>query len=522
MNGIKKRIKYPVGIQSFEKLRKGGYVYIDKTELIYELVSSGQCYFLSRPRRFGKSLLLSTIQAYFEGKKEIFEDLAIFRLEEEWQRYPVIRLDLSTYNPEQEDHHEKILDTQLSRYEELYNITKPDTSTDQRFNRLIFSIYQKTGKEVVVLIDEYDAPMTAHITDPKMFDQRRNVLRSLYSNLKSMDEYLKFLMLTGITRYSKTTVFSGLNNIEDISLNDCYGAICGITEEEMTKYLAPGIEELSEKMSMSYEETLATLKFNYDGYHFTSKCPDIYNPYSILQVFKQSRLSMFWYQSGKASLIVDLIKNTPQLLSKELNRSVGERTLSEIDIASSSPTALMFQAGYLTIKKWDPITKTFTLGIPNQEIKEGLYADLASTGLGISQADLSTSVTEVKRLLMIGNPEEAFDRLKAFLGGISHLITQNKPEIYYENNLFLILSLIGIDTTAESFTSEGRIDMLLKFPDYIYVVELKLDSTAKEAMDQIDKKNYVLPFKYDGRKIIKVGINFSSKTRNITEIITAS
>lgn len=228
---------------------------------------------------------------------------------------------------------------------------------------------------------------------------------------------------------------------------------------------------------------------------------------------------MYWYQSGKATLIVDLINHTPHLLSKELNRSVAERMLTEIDTATTSPTALMFQAGYLTIKKWDPITKVYTLGLPNQEVKEGLYTDLAASSLDIAPSVLSTNIWEVKTLLMNGKPEIAFDRLKSFLGGISYLVTQNKPEIFYENNLYLIFSLIGIDTTTELHTSEGRIDMVLKFPDYIYVMELKLDGTAQDALTQIDSHNYTLPFKYDGRKIIKVGINFSSKKRNITDIV---
>lgn len=516
-----KRIKYPVGIQTFEKIIKEDYVYVDKTALVYELVTSGQYYFLARPRRFGKSLLLSTIQAYFEGKKELFEGLAISELEEDWEKYPVIRLDLSAYNPKQENHIEMILDTQLSRYEEIYGITRPDVSYDQRLNRLIFSLFQKTGKSVVVLIDEYDAPLTAHIAEPTMFEDRRNILRSVYSNLKSMDEYLKFVMLTGITRYSKTSVFSGLNNLDDISSDEYYGSICGLTENEIKSFFNSGVEDMARKMNTSSENMLNILKYNYDGYHFTSECVDVYNPFSILQSLKKNKIGLYWYQSGKATLIVNLIKDTPHLLSRELNRSVGESLLSEIDIATSSPTALMFQAGYLTIKDWNPVAKMYTLGIPNQEVKEGLYSDLAVDGLGVAPAVLSTSIWEVKSLLMKGEPEEAFERLKSFLGGIPYLMTQNKPEIFYENNLFLILSLIGIDTTVECHTSEGRIDMVLKFPDYIYVIELKLDSSAKVALDQIDTNHYTVPFAYDGRKIIKAGINFSSNTRNITEVETS-
>ncbi len=518
MHFMAKSIKYPIGIQTFEKIRKEGYAYVDKTELIYKLVSTGQYYFLARPRRFGKSLLLSTIQAYFEGKKELFEGLAIYDMEETWEKYPVIRLDLSAYNPHQDNHIEMILDTQLSRYEEQYGIPSPNVSYDQRLNRLIYSIYKKTGKGVIVLIDEYDAPLTAHISEPGLFEDRRNILKSVYSNLKSMDEFLKFVMLTGITRYSKTSVFSGLNNLEDISLDDGYSTICGVTEEEIKVFFNQSVETMAAKMSLSYEDMLSILKYNYDGYHFTEECIDIYNPFSILQSFKKNKIGLYWYQSGKATLIVNLIKDTPQLLSKELNRSVDENLLAEIDITTTSPTALMFQAGYLTIKDWNPSTRMYTLGIPNQEIKEGLYADLAVAGLGVAPAVLNTSVWEVKSLLMKGQPKEAFDRLKSFLGSISYLLSQNKPEIFYENNLFLILSLIGIDTTAEYHTSEGRIDMVLKFPNYIYVIELKLDHSAKEALEQIDSNNYVDPFKFDGRKIIKVGINFSSKTRNIDEI----
>lgn len=518
MNDARKKIKYPVGIQTFEKIIKDGYVYVDKTEFVYELVSSGQYYFLARPRRFGKSLLLSTIQAYFEGKKDLFQGLAISGLEEDWIEYPVIRLDLSAYNPWQERHIEMILDTQLSRYEDRYAIPRPDVSYDQRLNRLIYALYKKTGKEVVVLVDEYDAPLTAHITDQSLFEDRRNFLRSIYSNLKSMDEYLRFVMLTGITRFSKTSVFSGLNNLEDISMDDTYSRICGITIDEIHRYLSQGIEDYAEATGTETQDILAELKSHYDGYHFTKDSTDIYNPFSLIQSLKKKNFGQYWYQSGKASLIVNLINDTPHLLAKELNRKVDESLLSEIDVATSSPTALMFQAGYLTIKEWNLASKMYTLGLPNQEVKDGLYADLAVAGLRVAPAVLSTSVWEVKTLLMKGQPREAFERLRSFLGGISYLVTQHKPEIYYENNLFIILSLIGIDTTVEWHTSEGRIDMLLKFPENIYIVELKLDGSAKEALDQIDSHRYSLPFEFDGRKTFKVGVNFSSKTRNITEI----
>lgn len=383
---MKKKIKYPVGIQTFEKIIKEGYVYVDKTALIYDLVTSGQYYFLSRPRRFGKSLLLSTIQAYFEGKKELFEGLAISKLEEEWEKYPVIRLDLSSYNPMQKNHIEMILDTQISRYEDQYGFPSPDTSFDQRLNRLVYAIYQKTGKSVVVLIDEYDAPLTAHISDPSLFEDRRNILRSVYSNLKSMDEYLKFVMLTGITRYSKTSVFSGLNNLEDISADSNFSTICGITATEIQVYLNEGVVDFACDMGMETGEMMSELKMHYDGYHFTKDKTDIYNPFSLIQALKKKDFGLYWYQSGKATLIVNLIKDTPQLLSKELNRSVGENLLSDIDIATTSPTALMFQAGYLTIKEWHPDTKMYTLGIPNNEVKEGLYADLAVADIIISPA----------------------------------------------------------------------------------------------------------------------------------------
>lgn len=520
MNGsnIKARVKYPIGIQTFEKIRKEGFVYVDKTALIHELVTTGQYYFLARPRRFGKSLLLSTIQAYFEGKKDLFEGLAIIELEEKWEKYPVIRLDLSAYNPNLEDHMEMILDTQLSRYESIYGIPKANTSYDQRLNRMIHAVAQKTGKGVVVLIDEYDAPLTAHILDKKLFEDRRDILRSVYSNLKSMDEYIKFVMLTGVTRYSKTSVFSGLNNLEDISMDSNYSTICGITEEEMSKFFKVGIDEFADNLGVRPSDIMSELKENYDGYHFTKDITDVYNPFSLIQAFKKKDYGMFWYNSGKATLIVNLIKETPQLLSRELNRTVGENLLSDIDIADASPTALMFQAGYLTIKKWDAASKMYTLGIPNKEVEEGLFSDLAVASLGVGAAALGNSVWEVKSFLMKGQAEEAFDRLKSFLGGISHLVTQNKPEIFYENNLFIILSLIGIDTTAEWHTSEGRIDMVLEFPEYIYVLELKLDSSADMAIEQINSKNYTLPFKYEGRKVVKVGLNFSTKTRNIVEI----
>lgn len=515
------QIKYPVGIQSFAELRRGGYVYVDKTKYIYQLVSTGKYYFLSRPRRFGKSLLLSTIQAYFEGKKELFDALDIANLESEWSEYPVINISFAGYNP-QNLNLEALIDDTLSKLELKYGRVNDIADPSVRFRNIILSAHAKTGKNVVLLIDEYDAPMVSHFEDKGRSEEIRNLLKSVYANLKDCDEYIKFAMLTGVSRFSKMTIFSGLNNLNDISMLPQYSGICGISESELHRDFDEGINKLATSLEITKEKAFALLKDNYDGYHFAENSADIYNPFSLLLALNNLAIKPYWFASGTPTFLVKVLGRQTGLLSKLFSQKVRESAISDIDTYDASPVSLLFQTGYLTIKDYDTDRRAYTLGIPNKEVEEGLFTQLLTSRLNLPQVVLEGSIWDIRDAFEDGNPSAGFSIIKSIFAKIPANVTRNMPEIYYENNLFLLFSLIGLDARAEWWSSDGRIDMLLMTNKYIYVMELKLDGSAEEAIDQIESKKYGLQFEHDGRKIIKVGINYSKKTGNIDDIIVKS
>lgn len=491
---------------------------MDKTAIIYQLVTTGKFYFLSRPRRFGKSLLISTLKSYFEGKKELFKGLAIYDMENDWIPYPVITLSLSAYNPTASNLKD-ILESQIRQYEEIYCDKVLDTDLSMRFRNLILSAHKKTGQKVVILIDEYDAPMVAHIDDPEKYEEMRNTLKSVYVNLKDMDAYIRFGMLTGITRFSKMTIFSGLNNLDDISLDDRYAEICGITEEELKSNFQIGISRLANALETDFEGALDTLKKNYDGYHFTEKSQDIYNPFSILKCLNTSKIGSYWFTVGTPSFLLKKIQNLKKPLPQALKPTLVEEQLSDIDVAGKSPISLLFQTGYLTIKGYDKEFKEYILGIPNLEVERGLFRDMIAYNTEMNNDDVYGSVSDIRKAFYRGKPEEGLEYVKEFLASIPAYLTQKNSEVYFQNNLFMLFSLVGIDTKTEWWTSVGRIDVVLTTPKYIYVMELKLDKSAKEAMSQIDSKDYTLQFRHDGRQIVKIGINFSKEKRNIDDWI---
>lgn len=507
-------VKYPIGIQSFSKIREDNFTYVDKTEIIYNLVNTGQYYFLSRPRRFGKSLLLSTIKAYFEGRQDLFKGLAIEHLEKEWKKYPVILLSLAGYNPSESDLKE-ILDLRLSQLEEDFGIKNTTSNPGGRFGNIIRGLYKKTGQQVVILVDEYDAPLVAHLDDDDNREAMRNLLKSVYSNLKDMDEYIKFGMLTGVSRFSKMTIFSGLNNLKDISLDDRFSEICGITESELETNFHEGIENLANELEIHYDSAIKELKANYDGYHFTAKSPDIYNPFSLLGALDASKIDEYWFRSGTPTFLVNVLRNQKEPFAKLFTEKVGEIAISDIDSYRTNPLALLFQTGYLTIKEYDKKRKRYTLGIPNREVESGLFTVLLADNANSAKYKIEQWAFDIREAFENGKPEEALKLIKSFFAGIPANITQNKSEIYFENNLYMLLSMIGCDVRAEHWTSYGRIDLLLKTEDNIYVMELKLDSTPEAALNQIEQKEYALQWNPDNRKVFKIGINFSSKTRNL-------
>lgn len=506
--------KYPVGIQNFEDLRKEGYCYVDKTELMYQLVQSGKYYFLSRPRRFGKSLLLSTIQAYFEGKKELFRGLAIEQLEQEWNIYPILHLDLNAQKYDTPESLYSMLNDALCNWESQYETRSSETTHSLRFQGVIQRAAEKYGQQVVVLIDEYDKPMLQAIGNEALQTEYRNTLKAFYGVLKSCDKYLRFAMLTGVTKFSKVSVFSDLNNLMDISLSSRFASICGITEQELHQYFKEDIRLLGENQGMSPEDTAQELKQWYDGYHFSDRSEDIYNPFSLLNTFAQRQFGSYWFETGTPTFLVELLKRCRYDLNRLTQEMAMADSLNGIDSMEENPVPILYQSGYLTIKDFDREFRYYTLGFPNKEVEEGFtkfllphYAHLSS---GNSAFELSRFVQEVR-----GGQTDAFmKRLQSFFADCPYELARDL-ERHYQNVLFIVFKLLGFYTQAEYHTSEGRIDLVVQTTDYIYLMEFKLEGTAEEALRQINEKHYALPFASDPRKLFKIGVNFSNAIRGI-------
>ena len=511
---------YPIGIQNFEKIRKGGYLYIDKTALIYQLANTGSYYFLSRPRRFGKSLLLSTLEAYFQGKKELFEGLAIGKLEKEWTEHPILHLDLNIARYASTNDLEDILNRNLVAWEKLYGADPAERSLPLRFAGIIDRAYHKTGQRAVILIDEYDKPLLQNLHDEETQNQLRNMLKPFYGVLKTMDRAIRFALLTGVTKFGKVSVFSDLNNLDDISMRVPYAAICGITEEELRTYFEDDIHELASSLKLTYDETRTLLKRRYDGYHFVAEGPGLYNPFSLLNTFKYMRIDDYWFETGTPSYLVELLKHTHYDLYEMANTETDADTLNSIDSASNNPIPVIYQSGYLTIKDYDPEFKIYRLGFPNREVEEGFIKYLLPFYTSVSAPKTPFEIGQFVREVRSGNYDAFFRRLQSFFADTPYeVIAGQKPErdteLHYQNVLFIVFRLVGLYTKVEYHTSNGRIDLVLQTDRYIYIMEFKLNGTAEEALRQIDEKQYALPFANDERKLFKIGVNFSSETRNI-------
>ncbi|WP_018711140.1 ATP-binding protein [Phocaeicola barnesiae] len=509
---------YPVGIQNFEKIRKDGYIYVDKTALLYQLVKTGQYYFLSRPRRFGKSLMISTLEAYFIGKRELFKGLDMERLEKDWTVYPVLHMDLNTRNYFDYESLVGILSQNLEEWEKLYGDEKKDRVPEERFMYVIKRACEKTGHKVVILIDEYDKPILQTISKPELQTEYRNTLKAFYGALKSCDGYIRFAMLTGVTKFSKVSVFSDLNNLMDISMDRRYAELCGISDAELHKYFEEDIHALADELGTDYAHTCELLKVNYDGYHFCYKSTGMYNPFSLLNTFAKRQIGSYWFETGTPTYLVELMKLHHYNVEEIEHIVTSGPVLDSIDAASTDPVPVIYQSGYLTIKDYNAEFENYTLGFPNREVEQGFFRFLlphyASVSTSRSPYEIQRFVGEVRQ----GNVDGFLNRLRTFFDDTPYELARYR-EVHYQNILYIVFKLMGFHTEVEYRTSRGRVDLVLKTADYIYVMEFKLDGTAEEAMRQIEEKGYAAPFAADGRKVIKVGVNFSEETRSIDKWI---
>ena len=506
--------KYPVGIQSFEELRKGNYVYVDKTALIYRLVESGKYYFLSRPRRFGKSLLVSTLEAYFLGKKELFGGLAMERLEDEWAEYPVLHVDLNTKKYENHSSLDEILNQHLEKWEAVYGDEKNDRSPEERFSYIIEKISTVTGRNVVILIDEYDKPMLQAIGNEELLADYRNTLKAFYGVMKSCDSYIKFALLTGVTKFSKVSVFSDLNNLMDISLSDRFANICGITEEELYRDFREDILELGQRNGMGEKETKTALKERYDGYHFVKDGDDIYNPFSLLNTFAEMKFGSYWFETGTPMFLVKLLQHSGYDLQRLAKEMASVDSLGGIDHMNTNPVPILYQSGYLTIKGYDSEFQVYYLGFPNREVEEGFTRFLLPCYAYLETGNPSFEIMNFVKDVRQGDADGFLRRLQSFFADSPYELARDL-ELHYQNVLFIVFKLLGFYTQAEYHTSHGRIDLLVKTDKYIYVMEFKLDGSAEDALQQIDDRHYARAFASDPRKLYKIGVNFSRETRGI-------
>ena len=508
---------YPIGIQTFEKIRVGNYMYIDKTEYVYRMVHSASNYiFLSRPRRFGKSLLTSTLEAYFEGRRELFRGLALERLETEWTEYPVLRFDMSTAKHVDKERLESELNLKLIEYENVYGRGEGEENVNQRFQGIIRRAYEQTGRQVVVLIDEYDAPLLDVVHEEKNLPVLRNIMRNFYSPLKACYPYLRFVFLTGITKFSQLSIFSELNNIQNISMLPEYATICGITEEEMATQMDEDLDILAKRMGISREEAIQKLKYNYDGYHFTWPSPDIYNPFSLLNAFVTGRLDSYWFGSGTPMYLIEMLRKYGVLPSK-----IGgnEAMAEEFDAPTermASITPLLYQSGYVTIKNADTDFGIYRLDIPNKEVRIGLMRSLLPYYVTPDTLTATTTIVNLARALVKGDMEGMLQLLQTFLSTVPYC-DHTDYESHYQQMLYIIFSLLGMYVDVEVRTPKGRVDMVMRTATTLYIVELKLNQSAEAAMQQIDLKNYPERFALCGLPVVKVGINFDMERHTLKD-----
>ena len=524
-------MKYPIGIQSFEKIREEDYIYVDKTALIYDLVSEGTIYFLSRPRRFGKSLLVSTLKAYFQGKKELFRGLAIDSLEQEWAEYPVFHIDFNGDNFTQGNTLAQKIEGQIATWEREYGRDPINQTLGDRFAYVLKQAHLQYGRRSVVLIDEYDKPIL-DVLDTKytlevdgerrpIEEVNRDILKGFYSVFKAADEDLKFVLLTGVTKFSQVSVFSGFNQPADISMDRRYEALCGITEEELYNYFDEPIKELAIRYKYTEEEMKQFLKRQYDGYHFSDDLTDIYNPFSLLNAFAAQRVDDYWFRSGTPSYLIRLLNHTDEDLDELTGRYYDPSEFIDYKADVEKPLPMIFQSGYLTIKDCNIRHNTFLLDFPNNEVRKGFVTMIASDYLKTKDSAHGWTL-EVVDALERGDLDRFRKLLTGFLADIPYTMrrkeTERERERYFHYTFYLLMRMVSCYTVyTEKQQSEGRVDCIVEVPDYIYVFEFKLDGTAAEALAQIESKGYARPYAADPRPLYRIGVSFSSETGTVSD-----
>lgn len=504
---------YPIGIQTFERIREEDMFYVDKTEYVYRMThTDGKYFFLSRPRRFGKSLLVSTFQSYFEGRKSLFEGLALGKLEKEWVEYPVLHFDMSLGKHMEKEQLERYLLQILEQNEQRFGVVFDSPDPNIRLINLIQAAYEKTGKQVVILIDEYDAPLLDVAHETESLDALRNVMRNFYSPLKGCERMLRFVFLTGITKFSQLSIFSELNNISNISMDDEYAGICGITKEELLSQMKEDIDILADKLCLSHEQTVAKLKENYDGYHFAWPSSDIFNPYSLLTCFAKQKLDSYWFGSGTPTYLLNMMRKfgfTPINLGEPIE--VGK---DDFDAATETMTTIMpllYQSGYVTIKGYDPETELYTLGLPNKEVRIGLFRSLLPHYLATSTAMGNTTIAKMSVMIKRGQIDDALALFNTFLSTVPYC-DNTHYEGNYQQLMYIVFALLtNFRILVEQHTAKGRTDITMETDQHVYVIELKFSGSAHEALEQISRQRYADAFALQQKRVVKVGMNFEVK-----------
>ena len=513
-----RKLKFcPIGIQTFSEIIEEDYMYVDKTDLVYKLTHSGNKYvFLSRPRRFGKSLLASTLHSYFSGRKELFKGLAIEKMETEWTQYPVLHFDMSGGKHMNVDALERYLGKRLAIHEKQFGITTPAIDINDRLTALITAAYEQTGQKVVIIIDEYDAPLLDVVHEEENLPKLRDVMRNFYSPLKACDPYIRFAFLTGITKFSQLSIFSELNNIKNVSMDKKYAAICGITKEELTEQFGDYIDAFAKEKGKTHDEIVAELAYRYDGYHFTWPSPDIFNPYSLLNAFSDMEFNNYWFGSGTPTYLIEMMRKFNVLPSQLGPQSAGASGFDAPAERLTSLTPLLYQSGYLTIKDYDSDILIYTLDIPNNEVRIGLMESLFPQYVNADPGKWNPLLGGMKKLIVNDDMDGALKFLQTFLDTVPYCDNANS-EGHYQQMLYIIFSLMGFYLDVEVHTAKGRVDLVLHAPQALYIIEIKLDKSAEEAMEQIELKQYDKRFALLNLPVVKVGVNFSTEARNITD-----
>ena len=505
----------PIGVQTFDKIIAGGYMYVDKTGYVYEIANKFEYVFLSRPRRFGKSLLSSTFHSYFAGERELFDGLEAGKLETEWVKHPVFHFDMSTAKHMNEEQLLGELDRKLGAYEQIYGRGEKDIRVNQRLEGLVQRSVERTGEKAVIIIDEYDAPLLDVMNDKQKLVPMRQIMRNFYSPIKSLDPYLRFVFITGINKFAQLSIFSELNNLKNISMLPEFSAVCGISQSELERVFPEQIEALAKAEGVSGERALELLKENYDGYHFCVGSEDIYNPFSLLNAFSDRRFGKYWFETATPTYLIERLERKP-IDERELDRMeyVSANEFNVSPEVTDNPLPLLYQTGYLTIKDYDKELDSYTLGYPNKEVRSGFLDSLLAGYNGNSPSGASF-VIRFNAALRKGDIDEALSRMQSFLSGMPNDL-ENKMEKHYQTIIYLIFSLLGYHIRTEEKSAVGRADAVCWTQDSIYVFEFKVDRTAETALKQIDDKGYMIPYRFEeGKRLLKVGVNISTETRTI-------